>query len=155
MTDLRELEDIARKIVDSNACMTLGTADETGRPWVSPVWYASARYQEFYWVSSPEATHLQNLAARPELSIVIFDSRVPVGEGQAVYMSAVARAVVGDELERGIDIFSRASVAGGDREWNLEDVVPPARLRMYVAIVEQQWVLDPSAQGERRIAVTL
>jgi nitroimidazol reductase NimA-like FMN-containing flavoprotein (pyridoxamine 5'-phosphate oxidase superfamily) len=61
--------------------MTLATADETGCPWASPVWYAAEGYARFYWVSSPEAKHSRNLAVRPRLSIVIFDSRAPVGTG--------------------------------------------------------------------------
>ena len=56
-----DLGAIARTIIDSNFCMTLGTADENGRPWVSPVYYAHERYASFYWVSSPEATHSRNL----------------------------------------------------------------------------------------------
>jgi Pyridoxamine 5'-phosphate oxidase len=32
-----DLGTIARSIIDSNFYMTLGTADENGRPWVSPV----------------------------------------------------------------------------------------------------------------------
>lgn len=49
----QDLEAVARAIVDSNAYMTLATANEDGRPWASPVWYAHAGYREFYWVSSP------------------------------------------------------------------------------------------------------
>ena len=89
-----DLDQIARAIIDGNRYMVLGTADESGRPWVSPVYYAPSGYAELYWVSSPEAQHSRNLAARPELSIVVFDSQAPVGEGQGVYMSAIA-----DELE--------------------------------------------------------
>jgi hypothetical protein len=37
--DQHELEAMARAIVDSKRYMTLGTADESGLPWVSPVWY--------------------------------------------------------------------------------------------------------------------
>jgi hypothetical protein len=70
--------------------MTLGTADGDGRPWVSPVYYAPEGYAEFYWVSSPKATHSRNIAARLEVSIVIFDSRTPIGSGQGVYVSACA-----------------------------------------------------------------
>jgi hypothetical protein len=44
MTDQQDLEAIARAIMDANQYMTLGTAGETGRPWVSPVWYALAHY---------------------------------------------------------------------------------------------------------------
>jgi nitroimidazol reductase NimA-like FMN-containing flavoprotein (pyridoxamine 5'-phosphate oxidase superfamily) len=65
---------IAKAIIDSNLYLTLGTADEVGRPWVSPVYYAHEGYAEFYWVSSPEATHSRNIASRPEIAIVIFDS---------------------------------------------------------------------------------
>ena len=79
-----DLRATARAIIDSNFYMTLGTADENGRPWVSPVYYAHEGYANFYWVSSPEATHSRKIAARPEVSMVIFDSRTPVGCGQGV-----------------------------------------------------------------------
>ena len=82
---------VARAIIDANLYMVLGTADRDGRPWVSPVYYAPAGYAEFYWVSYPEARHSRNLAVRPRIGIVIFDSRAPIGTGQGVYMSAVAR----------------------------------------------------------------
>lgn len=32
----QDLDAVAREIIDANLYMTLGTADETGRPWVSP-----------------------------------------------------------------------------------------------------------------------
>ena len=74
-----DLDEVARAIIDGNQYMVLGDADEGGRPWVSPVYYAPSGYSELYWVSSPEAQHSRNLAARRELSIVVFDSRAPVG----------------------------------------------------------------------------
>jgi hypothetical protein len=43
-----DLGAIARAIIDSNMYMTLGTADENGRPWVSPVYYAPEGYVEIY-----------------------------------------------------------------------------------------------------------
>jgi hypothetical protein len=61
--------------------MTLATADETSLPWASLVWYAHspAQYREFFWVSSPLATHSLNLAVRPNVAVVIFDSHQPGG----------------------------------------------------------------------------
>jgi uncharacterized protein YhbP (UPF0306 family) len=147
-----DLGAIARAIIDSNMYMTLGTADENGRPWVSPVYYVPEGYVDFYWVSSPEAKHSRNLAARPEVSIVIFDSRTPVGSGQGVYMSAVAEDLMGDDIERGIAVFSRRSEAHGAGEWNLEDVRPPARHRLYRATASEHFVLDPQ---DRRMPVSL
>ncbi|MGH3062028.1 MAG: pyridoxamine 5'-phosphate oxidase family protein [Gaiellaceae bacterium] len=111
MSQNEELRAIAREIIDGNRYMTLGTADESGLPWVSPVWYAPAGYRELVWVSSPEARHSRNLAARPQVAIVVFDSHAPVGSGQGVYISAVAEELTGIELDRGIEIFTRRSQA--------------------------------------------
>ena len=33
-----DLDRIARAIIDGNRYMVLGTADQSGRPWVSPVY---------------------------------------------------------------------------------------------------------------------
>jgi uncharacterized protein YhbP (UPF0306 family) len=137
----RDLGAIARTIIDSNLYMTLGTAGDEGDPWVSPVYYAPAGYSEFYWVSYPEARHSRNLAVRPRVSIVIFDSRAPIGTGQGVYMSAVARELADRDLDRGIEVYSRRSGAHGAREWTREDVCPPARLRLYHATVSEHYVL--------------
>ena len=145
----------ARDIVDSNAYMTLATADEAGRPWAPPVWYASRVYGEFFWVSSPGAKHSRNIAARPEVAIVIFDSTARVGAGQAVYVSAVAEKLGDADLDRGIEIYSQKSVAGGLPAWGLEEVRPPAPYRLYRATATGHWVLDPDGRPDRRIPVDL
>jgi nitroimidazol reductase NimA-like FMN-containing flavoprotein (pyridoxamine 5'-phosphate oxidase superfamily) len=85
MTDFSEM---ARGIIESNRYMVLGTADEDGVPWVTPVWFAQADHRRFIWVSSPQRRHSRNVRARPEVSIVIFDSQVVVGSARAVYTSA-------------------------------------------------------------------
>jgi len=120
---------------------------------VSPVYYAPSEYSELYWVSSPHAQHSRNLAARPEVSIVVFDSQAPVGEGQGVYMSAVAEVPTGADLERGIEIFFRVSVSHGARPWTLEDVLEPASLRLYRARVSEHWVLVPERRPDQRTRV--
>jgi Pyridoxamine 5'-phosphate oxidase len=148
-----DLDEVARAIIDGNRYMVLGTADEGGRPWVSPVYYASSGYSELYWVSSPKAQHSRNLVARHELSIVVFDSQVPVGEGQGVYMSAVAEQLTDADLERGIEIFSRVSVSHGARAWSFDDVQEPASLRLYWARVSEHWVLDPERRPDQRTQV--
>jgi nitroimidazol reductase NimA-like FMN-containing flavoprotein (pyridoxamine 5'-phosphate oxidase superfamily) len=142
----------ARAVIDANRYMTLGTADESGHPWVTPVWFAPADYREFVWVSSPAARHSRNIAARPEVSIVIFDSRVPVGSASAVYMTAVAQELTGADHERGLAVFARESEAQGLRVWGVADVTAPARHRLYRAAMTELWVLDPH---DERLPVTL
>jgi nitroimidazol reductase NimA-like FMN-containing flavoprotein (pyridoxamine 5'-phosphate oxidase superfamily) len=140
----------ARAVIDSNSYMTLGTADESGLPWVTPVWFAHSGYREFLWVSSPEARHSRNLEARPDVSIVIFDSKVSPGDAEAVYVSAKAEELSGDELESGIEVFSRKSEADGLPAYSHADVQEPARLRLYRAVASEHFALG---EGSRRIPV--
>jgi len=150
----QDLGAIARTIIEANMYMVLGTADKTGRPWVSPVYYAFAGYNEFYWVSSPEARHSRNLATRPQVSIVIFDSQAPIGIGQGVYMSAVAEELTDIELERGIEVDSRTSLDEGGHAGKQDDVKLPAPYRLYRATVSEHWILDPGGHPDHRTSVT-
>src|SRR5690242_7373471 len=96
---------LARAIIDAHLYMVIGTADGSGQPWVSPVYFASVGYREFYWVSLPNAQHSLNIAVRPQVSIVIFDSQAAINTGQGVYMSAVAEELTGTDRDRGLEIF--------------------------------------------------
>lgn len=149
---------IARTIIDSIVYMVLGTADETGRPWVSPVYFSSEKYQEFFWMSSPDATHSRNIAVRPQVSIAIFDSRIPVGMGQAVYMSAVAEELKGVDLASGIELYNgRFSnpAEHGVRTIQLEHVQSPAPYRLYRATAVEHWILDRNTRPDHRIPVSI
>jgi Pyridoxamine 5'-phosphate oxidase len=153
---MTDFGDMARGIIESNRYMVLGTADEDGVPWVTPVWFAQSDHRRFIWVSSPERRHSRNVRARPEVSIVIFDSRVAVGSARAVYMSARTEEPSGAELERDVAFFDTAGQAQGlTRRWALEDVQAPAPYRLYRATVSQHWVLDPDSSPDDRAVVTL
>lgn len=60
----------------------------------------------------------------------------------------VAEELGGDELDRGIGIFSRRSEAHGASAWTREDVTSPARL--YRATASEHYVLG---EKDRRIPV--
>jgi nitroimidazol reductase NimA-like FMN-containing flavoprotein (pyridoxamine 5'-phosphate oxidase superfamily) len=147
-----DLEAIARAIIDRNLYLVLGTADAEGRPWVSPVYYAPSGYREFLWVSDPGTRHSRNIAARAEISIVVFDSQAPISTGQGVYMSAVAAELEGDERDRAVEVFSRRTQEHGGAPWGVEQVRPPARHRLYRAVAHAQWGLDAT---DRRVPVEL
>jgi hypothetical protein len=153
---MTDFSDMAKRVIESNRYMVLGTADEAGMPWVTPVWFAHADHRRFIWVSSPDRRHSRNVSARTEVSIVVFDSGVAVGSAEAVYMSARAEELSGAELERDVEIFDAAGQAQGlTRRWALEDVVAPALYRLYAATVSRHWVLDPDSRPDDRAEVTL
>jgi nitroimidazol reductase NimA-like FMN-containing flavoprotein (pyridoxamine 5'-phosphate oxidase superfamily) len=153
----RTLGDIAREIIDANLYMVLATADEAGRPWPSPVYFAHASYRELFWVSSPEVDHSRNIARRPDVGIVIFDSRAPISTGQAVYMTAVAEAVAPEEVERGIDVFSQRSLSHGGVAWTPADVQTEGEsaIRLYRATATEHSILAKDGRPDHRIPVML
>jgi hypothetical protein len=148
---------IVRDIIEASRYLVLATADATGRPWSSPVYFAHIGLTEFYWVSSPEVTHSRNIAVRPEVGIVVFDSQAAIGTGQGVYMSAVAQLLVlgAGEAAAGVEAFSRRSVAHGGGRWTSEDLRPGTGLRMYRATVDSHWILARDGQPDHRIPVPL
>jgi hypothetical protein len=144
--------DTARAIIESNLYMTIATADAAGRPWPTPVYFAPTEHRQFVWVSDPEARHSRNISVRPDVGIVVFDSRVPISRGQAVYMTAVAELVPAVDLDRSVDVFSRSTRHRGGSGWSRDDVGPAARFRLYRATASEIWILD---SHDRRIPVPL
>jgi len=139
VTPEHDLEEVARSIIDANRFMAVGTADASGTPWVSPVWYAPRSYREYLWVSRPGARHSRNLAERPQVAITIYDSHRP-GSWSAVYMAAVAQEL--DDVDDALEAFNRTSEAQGLRAWSRAEVVPPGEFRLYCATASEQFVLD-------------
>ena len=147
-------DDIAREILGARSYVVLATADLDGVPWASPVWFAMDN-PELYWVSHPGARHSRNIAVRPSIAMVVFDSTVSPGTGQGVYMTATAEQLTDPgDIERGLAVFSRESVREGAGELGLDQVTGEARLRLYRASVHEYWILDPDSPFDVRVAVS-
>lgn len=151
MNENREA-DLAREMIDSSLYMVVATADPSGQPWASPVYFAHRDYRDFFWISQPDASHSVNLRDRREVGIVIFDSTVPINTGQGVYIGGVARELPAHETAEGIEIFSQRTTGHGGDEFSVEDVSPPARHRLYQATAEAMYVLD---DHDHRVEVSL
>jgi hypothetical protein len=129
--DRTVLDEMARRVIDRNFYMVLGTLDPDGQPRLSPVFFTAARYEDFYWVSVPDSHHSRNVAERPDVRIVVFDSSLLPGETEAVYATASARMVPRAELA---DVVGEAfRTAGGAVRFTPEDLSGDAALRLFVA----------------------
>ena len=148
-----DLARTARDLIDGCAYMTLATADRSGRPWASPVYFAHDAYARFLWVSAPGNTHSRNIAVRSEIGISIYDSHVPVGHGQGVYVAAEAAEATEAEIEPLVAVFSARSEQHTDRAWRPADVTHPAPLRLFIATAKEISVLDPTAERDVRVQV--
>ncbi|NUO43016.1 MAG: pyridoxamine 5'-phosphate oxidase family protein [Streptomyces sp.] len=155
MSEAGEAGEVGRGIVDDGRYLVLATADADGRPWSTPVYFAHEGYREFFWVSSPEATHSRNIAVRPEVGIVVFDSSAAIGTGQGVYLSAVAGVVAEGDTAPGLDVFSRRSVRHGGRVWTVDDVRGDSGMRLYRAVADAHWMLAKDGRPDHRVPVRL
>ena len=142
----QDLDAYARELLDAHRFVVLGTADGTGLPWVCPVFYALDGPGTLYWVSRPGARHSANVAVRPEVSLVVYDSSKAVGEGGAVYMSG--RVAVADPAE--LPRFNADAVRKGAYEVRLGE-----QFLLYRATVTDHWVLHPSWGRDERVRVRL
>jgi hypothetical protein len=115
--------------------------------------FAHTGYTDLYWVSSPNATHSRNIAARPQIGIVIFDSSVPIGTGQGVYITATASAAADADLASGVEVFSERGVQHGGQPFTVSDVQDPSEMRLYRAVAHGFSMLAKDGQPDHRIPV--
>jgi nitroimidazol reductase NimA-like FMN-containing flavoprotein (pyridoxamine 5'-phosphate oxidase superfamily) len=127
----------AAAVIEANKYMVLGTVGADGSPWVTPVYFTPDGHDAFYWVSSPDALHSRNLAERPDVSIAIFDSSVPIGGASAVYFRARAGQVPDDELEQCTALY--ASRYPELRAYTVDELHDD--IRLYRARPTAHWVL--------------
>ena len=146
MTD-SDLVAAGRAIIDRITYITLATIDSQGRPWASPVFYATADYRDFYWISAPTTTHSRNIAECAQVSIVVFDSTVAPGTGQAVYaMADAARLVVDADVSRALTVYP-GPPSRGARPMGIAELEPPSPYRLYRATVTEQSMMCPRDSG--------
>jgi hypothetical protein len=129
-----ELAKMAREVIDTNPYLVLGTADDSGFPRVTPVFFGHDGYRDFYWVSRPDAIHSLHVSQRPTVNAVIYDSTVRVGHGRAVYLTGRARQVADAELPDRCRVAFRP--LAGARGFTPDQLSGDAALRLYLLPVE-------------------
>ncbi len=134
-----DLWDVVAPVLADNLYLVLGTADAAGEPWVSPVYFAARDEHLLYWVSSPDSRHSRNIDVQPIVAITVFDSSAPIGVGDAVYLTATARATDDFAAAIGLDVLNARLPA--DRQLGSDDLLPRGPLAVYEAAVEDHYVL--------------
>ena len=127
----------ARRLIEATPHLTLATADASGKPWSSPVYFAHDQAFALYWVSFKQTVHSANIRVRPQVGISLL-GEPPDHEGEGVYFDAVA-AELHDltEVERAIEVrrtrpqdrkFAVTSPGDvlGDAAWRIYRAVPVA-----------------------------
>jgi hypothetical protein len=103
------------------------------------VYFSPDGERRLLWVSAPTARHSRNIAERSGVAIVIFDSTVPIGRAEALYLTARASVVPDDEVDAAAAVFNaRLEALSGT---TIDDLSEPGPLRLYQAVVTERSVL--------------
>jgi uncharacterized protein YhbP (UPF0306 family) len=127
------------RLLGGHRYLVLGTADGDGRPWVTPVFYAADGDHRLLWVSAPGSRHSQNIAARPEVAITIYDTNAPIGGAEALYLEATAECVAGGARVAALAVLNSRLPAS--HQLGTEDLGPSGPLEVYQVAVNRHFVL--------------
>lgn len=95
---------LAQKIIDSNQYMTLATCKDN-IPWVAPVFFATDKNRNFYFLSGKETRHILEIENNPNVALSIYDSREIPENIDGVYIEGVASQVSLKELPKAINLL--------------------------------------------------
>ncbi len=150
MTDIRAH---AEELLGTSSYVVLATADADGEPWATPVWFAPDGMDRLYWLSWPGSRHSLLIEQRPRVALTVFDSQAVPNQGAALYATAWAGRCPEEQLEESLRVVNGRAASQGLGTWTRERVSEPARLRLYVAELDELWVLDPDADVDQRAPV--
>lgn len=138
----------AQDLAGANRYLTLATADADGRPWSTPVYFAADEgLESFYWMSAETSKHSQNVSARPEVSLAVFDSTVPPYHGRCLYASGAAEVLSADEVPPALLVYPGPEARGGSTITEA-DVTGASPWRLYRVRASGLWLLCPRAPRE-------
>lgn len=131
----------AAKIIKEILYVTIASASIDGQPWNTPVYSAFDEDLHFYWSSDKDSQHSQNIRNNSKVLLVIYDSTVPEGTGEGVYIKAVV-----SELTDPQEILAAKAIldkrVGKAKERHAESYMGNALLRCYKATTIQSWMND-------------
>jgi hypothetical protein len=128
----------AKEILEKIQYATIATVSAEGKPWNSPVRHEYDNDLNIYWFSDKQNQHSQNVRANENVFIVIYDSTVPEGDGEGIYIEARARELADPEEI----LFARRIKKGSDYTGSSDDFLGDAVRRVYKAVPQLMWMND-------------
>jgi uncharacterized protein YhbP (UPF0306 family) len=141
------------RVLAANRYLVLGTADEDGQPWVTPVFLAPLAPSRLCWVSPPDSRHSRNIAHRSAVAITVFDSTVEVGRAEAVYFDADVAQATPDKMDAALQSLNSRLPQG--KRLSRADLQPHGPLVTYRADLRHHYVLVRGGNPELGNAVDM
>lgn len=132
-----------RNILSTVRYASVATITPEGKPWNTSVAHEIDEQNNIYWFSDKENQHSKNVRNQSVAFIVIYDSTVPDGEGEGVYIEADVEELNNvDEINK-IRNAKKKKVVDDAAEFLGEAV-----RRCYKATPKRMWVNDAEMDGE-------
>jgi nitroimidazol reductase NimA-like FMN-containing flavoprotein (pyridoxamine 5'-phosphate oxidase superfamily) len=137
---MKDLNKRAKEIIDEIMYVTIASVTEDGMPWNSPVFSAYDQDYNFYWGTHKDSQKAKNIHSNPNVFLTIYNSKVPAGTGEGVYIKATAKEVTNpDEIRRVFDLLKSRHATSF---WDFAAVSDEGPIRLYKATPQQAWMND-------------
>lgn len=134
----------AAEIIRTIRYATIATASKDSKPWNSPVAREYDEQLNIYWFSDKKNQHSENVRENEDVFIVIYDSTVPEGDGEGVYIEAKAI-----ELSDPDEILSvRRIKKGSGYKGSPDEFLGEAIRRVYKAVPQRVWMNDAEEKDD-------
>jgi len=134
----------AARIINTIEYVTIATVDAAGRPWNTPVYSAFDAGVNFYWASDRGSVHSANILQNPHVFLAIYDSTVPAGTGEGVFVKAVASMLEDrDDVNRALQVLDRRE---GGTPHAAEEFLGEMPRRVFRASATEVWI---NGDGEK------
>ena len=130
----------AKQIIDKLSYITVASVTADGLPWNSPVFAVHDNDFNFYFGTHKESQKAKNIRSNLNVFLVIYDSTVPAGSGEGVYIQAKATAITNQK-----DIALAHKLLWDGHEvpyWKLEEFKEPSPLMLFKVVPEKAWMND-------------
>lgn len=137
----------AAQIIDQILYITIASVTPQGEPWNSPVYSAFDKDLNFYWCSDKNGQHSQNVRHNGKAFLVIYDSTVPEGQGEGVYLQVdVTELTEADQIQYGYQTLqARKNKQPADDAW--QKFTGDGVRRIYQAKPTRAWMNDAEMDG--------
>lgn len=117
--------------------VTIATVCPNGQPWNSPVVGKFDQDMNLYWASWKGNQHSMNVAHDSRIFVVIYDSQVPEGQGEGLYLQMRAQELASpEELRQAYKIYETSFFTHKGCESHFQGDCPQ---RIYKAVPEHIW----------------
>lgn len=124
----------ARKILEENIYCVIASSSKNGEPWISPVFYGYDEDYNIYWISDKDSKHSDLIRSNPQVSIAIFNSQLPEGKADCVYLQANVEEINNsEEAEKAYRIRDKRAKVEEFKVKSVKEVTGDGQWRVYKA----------------------